>query len=139
MVFSQNRHKDVLDLCVVQFEPDSKDYIKVSSLKCFFFLFEFTPIIWANSLLVWYKKILNKYSFCGHFNETMVKNMFWHIKVRNKIAVKLHFFFWVKLNVFCVFKELKFHSGSAHFKYIACFYCYLMLQDCKYLQEPASV
>ncbi|XP_061575003.1 28S ribosomal protein S22, mitochondrial [Cololabis saira] len=29
MVFSQDRHEDVLDLCLVQFEPDSADYIKV--------------------------------------------------------------------------------------------------------------
>ncbi|XP_054650105.1 28S ribosomal protein S22, mitochondrial [Dunckerocampus dactyliophorus] len=29
MVFSQDRHKDVLDLCLVQFEPDSSQYIKV--------------------------------------------------------------------------------------------------------------
>uniref|UniRef100_A0A1A8CT24 Mitochondrial ribosomal protein S22 n=1 Tax=Nothobranchius kadleci TaxID=1051664 RepID=A0A1A8CT24_NOTKA len=28
-VFSQDRHEDVLDLCLVQFEPDSSDYIKV--------------------------------------------------------------------------------------------------------------
>ncbi|KAM4743349.1 small ribosomal subunit protein mS22 [Anableps anableps] len=28
-VFSQDRHKDVLDLCLVQFEPDSSDYIRV--------------------------------------------------------------------------------------------------------------
>ncbi|XP_061638750.1 28S ribosomal protein S22, mitochondrial [Phyllopteryx taeniolatus] len=29
MAFSQDRHKDVLDLCLVQFEPDSSQYIKV--------------------------------------------------------------------------------------------------------------
>ncbi|XP_028320589.1 small ribosomal subunit protein mS22 [Gouania willdenowi] len=29
MVFSQERHEDVLDLCLVQFEPDSGDYIRV--------------------------------------------------------------------------------------------------------------
>lgn len=29
MVFSQDRHKDALDLCLVQFEPDSSDYIRV--------------------------------------------------------------------------------------------------------------
>ncbi|XP_061774863.1 28S ribosomal protein S22, mitochondrial [Nerophis ophidion] len=29
MLFSQDRHKDVLDLCLVQFEPDSSEYIKV--------------------------------------------------------------------------------------------------------------
>lgn len=29
MVFSQDRHEDVLNLCLVQFEPDSSDYIKV--------------------------------------------------------------------------------------------------------------
>nr|XP_061797850.1 small ribosomal subunit protein mS22-like [Nerophis lumbriciformis] len=29
MVFSQDRHEDVLDLCLVQFEPDSSQYIKV--------------------------------------------------------------------------------------------------------------
>ncbi|XP_017277501.1 28S ribosomal protein S22, mitochondrial [Kryptolebias marmoratus] len=29
VVFSQDRHKDVLDLCLVQFEPDSADYIKM--------------------------------------------------------------------------------------------------------------
>ncbi|XP_029301500.1 small ribosomal subunit protein mS22 isoform X2 [Cottoperca gobio] len=29
MVFSQDRHEDVLDLCVAQFEPDSADYIRV--------------------------------------------------------------------------------------------------------------
>lgn len=29
MVFSQDRHEDVLDLCLVQFEPDSSEYIKV--------------------------------------------------------------------------------------------------------------
>ncbi|XP_029964432.1 small ribosomal subunit protein mS22 isoform X2 [Salarias fasciatus] len=29
MVFSQNRHEDVLDLCLVQFEPDSSEYIRV--------------------------------------------------------------------------------------------------------------
>ncbi|KAF1393719.1 hypothetical protein PFLUV_G00018950 [Perca fluviatilis] len=29
MVFSQDRHEDVLDLCLVQFEPDSSDYIRV--------------------------------------------------------------------------------------------------------------
>ncbi|KAM9359822.1 small ribosomal subunit protein mS22 [Symphorus nematophorus] len=29
MVFSQDRHEDVLDLCQVQFEPDSSEYIRV--------------------------------------------------------------------------------------------------------------
>lgn len=29
MVFSQDRHEDVLDLCLVQFEPDSAEYIRV--------------------------------------------------------------------------------------------------------------
>ncbi|TNN64942.1 28S ribosomal protein S22, mitochondrial [Liparis tanakae] len=29
MVFSQDRHEDVLDLCLVQYEPDSSDYIRV--------------------------------------------------------------------------------------------------------------
>lgn len=29
MVFSQDRHEDVLNLCLVQFEPDSSEYIKV--------------------------------------------------------------------------------------------------------------
>ncbi|XP_021172537.2 28S ribosomal protein S22, mitochondrial isoform X2 [Fundulus heteroclitus] len=28
-VFSQDRHEDVLDLCLVQFDPDSSDYIRV--------------------------------------------------------------------------------------------------------------
>ncbi|XP_018539630.1 28S ribosomal protein S22, mitochondrial [Lates calcarifer] len=28
MVFSQDRHEDVLDLCLVQFEPDSSEYIR---------------------------------------------------------------------------------------------------------------
>ncbi|KAM6933789.1 small ribosomal subunit protein mS22 [Xenentodon cancila] len=29
MAFSQDRHEDVLNLCLVQFEPDSSDYIRV--------------------------------------------------------------------------------------------------------------
>lgn len=29
MVFSEDRHEDVLDLCLVQFEPDSSEYIRV--------------------------------------------------------------------------------------------------------------
>ncbi|XP_042270776.1 28S ribosomal protein S22, mitochondrial [Thunnus maccoyii] len=29
MVFSQDRHEDVLNLCLVQFEPDSSEYIRV--------------------------------------------------------------------------------------------------------------
>ncbi|XP_030600998.1 small ribosomal subunit protein mS22 [Archocentrus centrarchus] len=29
MVFSQDRHEDVLDLCLIQFEPDSSEYIRV--------------------------------------------------------------------------------------------------------------
>ncbi|CAG6006933.1 small ribosomal subunit protein mS22 [Menidia menidia] len=29
VVFSQDRHEDVLNLCLVQFEPDSSDYIRV--------------------------------------------------------------------------------------------------------------
>ncbi|XP_019950630.2 small ribosomal subunit protein mS22 [Paralichthys olivaceus] len=29
MVFSQDRHEDVLDLCLVQFEPDSSEFIRV--------------------------------------------------------------------------------------------------------------
>ncbi|XP_071376197.1 small ribosomal subunit protein mS22 isoform X1 [Centroberyx affinis] len=29
LVFSQDRHEDVLDLCLVQFEPDSSEYIRV--------------------------------------------------------------------------------------------------------------
>ncbi|XP_029923112.1 small ribosomal subunit protein mS22 [Myripristis murdjan] len=29
IVFSQDRHEDVLDLCLVQFEPDSSEYIRV--------------------------------------------------------------------------------------------------------------
>ena len=29
MVFTQDRHEDVLDLCLVQFEPDSSEYIRV--------------------------------------------------------------------------------------------------------------
>lgn len=29
MVFSQDRHEDVLNLCLVQFEPDSSEYIKI--------------------------------------------------------------------------------------------------------------
>ncbi|MEQ2253682.1 28S ribosomal protein S22, mitochondrial, partial [Ilyodon furcidens] len=28
-VYSQDRHEDVLDLCLVQFEPDSSDYIRL--------------------------------------------------------------------------------------------------------------
>ena len=32
-MFQQNRHEDVLDLTVVQFEPDSADYIRVSKNK----------------------------------------------------------------------------------------------------------
>lgn len=28
-MYSQDRHVDVLNLCVAQFEPDSADYIKV--------------------------------------------------------------------------------------------------------------
>ncbi|XP_010770755.1 28S ribosomal protein S22, mitochondrial-like [Notothenia coriiceps] len=31
MVFSQDRHEDVLDLCLVQFEPDSSEFIRVHS------------------------------------------------------------------------------------------------------------
>ena len=34
-VFQQNRHEDVLDLTVVQFEPDSADYIRVSKNKIY--------------------------------------------------------------------------------------------------------
>lgn len=29
MVFSQDHHEHVLNLCLAQFEPDSADYIKV--------------------------------------------------------------------------------------------------------------
>ncbi|KAJ8280380.1 hypothetical protein GJAV_G00053840 [Gymnothorax javanicus] len=29
IVYGQDRHEDILDLCLVQFEPDSKEYIKV--------------------------------------------------------------------------------------------------------------
>lgn len=29
LVFSQDHHEHVLNLCLVQFEPDSKEYIKV--------------------------------------------------------------------------------------------------------------
>ncbi|KAF3693088.1 28S ribosomal protein S22, mitochondrial [Channa argus] len=29
VVFSQDRHEDVLDLCLVQFEPDSSEYIRI--------------------------------------------------------------------------------------------------------------
>lgn len=29
-MYSQDRHADVLNLCVAQFEPDSTEYIKVS-------------------------------------------------------------------------------------------------------------
>ncbi|CAJ1066202.1 S ribosomal protein S22%2C mitochondrial [Xyrichtys novacula] len=32
MVFSQDRYEDVLDLCLVQFEPDSPEYIRVHTL-----------------------------------------------------------------------------------------------------------
>ncbi|KAM3615934.1 uncharacterized protein V6R79_009896 [Siganus canaliculatus] len=32
MVFSQDRHEDVLDLCLVQFEPDSSEYIRVHTV-----------------------------------------------------------------------------------------------------------
>lgn len=32
LVFSQDRHEDVLDLCLVQFEPDSSEYIRVHSV-----------------------------------------------------------------------------------------------------------
>lgn len=28
-MFSQERHEDVLDMCLVQFEPDSAEFIKV--------------------------------------------------------------------------------------------------------------
>lgn len=35
-VFQQDRHEDILNMCIAQFEPDSADYIRVSSL--FFFL-----------------------------------------------------------------------------------------------------
>lgn len=31
-MYSQDRHADVLHLCVAQFEPDSTEYIKVSLL-----------------------------------------------------------------------------------------------------------
>ncbi|KAF3848077.1 hypothetical protein F7725_021105 [Dissostichus mawsoni] len=33
MVFSQDRHEDVLDLCLVQFEPDSSDFIRIYAQK----------------------------------------------------------------------------------------------------------
>ncbi|XP_029028090.1 28S ribosomal protein S22, mitochondrial [Betta splendens] len=32
MVFSQDRHEDVLDLCLVQFEPDSSEYIRIHAV-----------------------------------------------------------------------------------------------------------
>lgn len=32
IVFSQERHEDVLDMCVAQFEPDSSDYIRVHAV-----------------------------------------------------------------------------------------------------------
>lgn len=32
LVFSQDRHEDVLDLCLVQFEPDSSEYIRVHAV-----------------------------------------------------------------------------------------------------------
>ncbi|MBN3300644.1 RT22 protein, partial [Amia calva] len=32
VVFLQDRHEDILDLCLVQFEPDSSEYIKVHQL-----------------------------------------------------------------------------------------------------------
>lgn len=28
-MYSQDRHEDVLDMCLVQFEPDSAEFIKV--------------------------------------------------------------------------------------------------------------
>ncbi|KFU95272.1 hypothetical protein M959_05058, partial [Chaetura pelagica] len=34
-VFQQDRHEDVLNRCIAQFEPDSADYIRVSSLSIF--------------------------------------------------------------------------------------------------------
>jgi len=37
-VFQQDRHEDILNMCIAQFEPDSADYIRVSSL--FFFIFK---------------------------------------------------------------------------------------------------
>ncbi|KAK2846887.1 hypothetical protein Q5P01_009886 [Channa striata] len=32
VVFSQDRHEDVLDLCLVQFEPDSSEYIRIHAV-----------------------------------------------------------------------------------------------------------
>lgn len=34
-VFQQDRHEDILNMCIAQFEPDSPDYIRVSSLLAF--------------------------------------------------------------------------------------------------------
>ncbi|KFQ22551.1 hypothetical protein N332_09378, partial [Mesitornis unicolor] len=34
-VFQQDRHEDILNMCIAQFEPDSPDYIRVSSLFIF--------------------------------------------------------------------------------------------------------
>ncbi|KFV80865.1 hypothetical protein N308_10885, partial [Struthio camelus australis] len=34
-VFQQDRHEDILNMCIAQFEPDSADYIRVSSLAFF--------------------------------------------------------------------------------------------------------
>lgn len=34
-VFQQDRHEDILNMCIAQFEPDSPDYIRVSSLFAF--------------------------------------------------------------------------------------------------------
>ena len=32
-VFTEDRHEDVLNLCLVQFEPDSSEYIKVGGIS----------------------------------------------------------------------------------------------------------
>lgn len=51
-VFQQDRHEDILNMCIAQFEPDSADYIRVSSL---FFLFLSKKILGKDFQGLFYK------------------------------------------------------------------------------------
>ena len=73
MVFSQDRHEDVLDLCLVQFEPDSSEYIKVR-WQWIFLLF------WPHHQLLWH--LQSVYSWLGNTISPL-----WVIKVEVSMLI----------------------------------------------------
>lgn len=72
MVFSQDQHEHVLNLCLVQFEPDSSEYIKVKRSELLIVL---TQIFISKSNNFCVSVSLGKYRFIDSIKRCKVANL----------------------------------------------------------------